>query len=71
MKKLVLLAVLALSVSCSNDDDNCDQKASEINAYYDQQVQYVMDNPDPWGVNYNQISLLNQERNKKLQNACN
>jgi hypothetical protein len=70
MKKIFYLIFSLFILSCSKDDD-CQEKINEINAYYDQQVQYVMDNPDPWGVNYNQISLLNQERNKKLQNACN
>ena len=73
MKKLLLpLILVALSISCSNDDsDNCQSNKDAINAKYDKQVQQVKDNPDPSGINYKQIGLLNDERNKKLSEACN
>jgi len=74
MKKALLILVFALSLlSCSNDDDNnsCQTNKDAINQKYDKQVQQVKDNPGPGGIDYRQIGLLEQERSKKLSEACN
>ncbi len=63
--------ISAALFSCSNDDgNNCQQRQDEINNYYDQHIEYVMNNPGPNGVDYEQIALLNQERYRKLSEAC-
>lgn len=65
--------IAALLFGCSSDDGsgNCQAERDEINQYYDNQVEYVMNNPGPGGIDYQQISLLNQERDRKLSEACN
>jgi hypothetical protein len=72
-KSLLLISLGATLLSCSNDDSpgNCQAEKDKINQYYDNQVQQVRDNPSSSGINYRQIGLLNEERNKKLSNACN
>lgn len=72
MKKALLLIALGLCLlSCSNDDgNNCQAQRDEINTYYDKQIEYVTNNPGPGGIDYAQISLLNQERDRKLSEAC-
>lgn len=71
MKNLLSVLIVSLCfLSCSNDND-CSGNRAEINQYFDQQIQYVENNPSNYGIDYSQISLLNQERNKKLENACN
>jgi len=69
MKKIILVGILSVFLSCSSDDD-CQAKKDEINAYYEQQIQQVKDNPEPSGINYRQIQLLIDERNNKMQTAC-
>lgn len=73
MKKLFPTLILAsLLISCSNDDDNnCQENKDAINLKYDTQIQYVRDHPGLTGIDYRQISLLNEERSKKLDSACN
>lgn len=74
MKKAILLLALGLSlISCSNDDstDNCQAARDQINNHYNTQIEYVMNNPGPQGIDYQQIALLNQERDLKLSEACN
>ncbi len=70
---LVIGFLLAtMMFACSNDDgDDCQAKKDQINQHFDAQVEYVMNNPEPGGVDYNQISLLEQERSRKLSEACN
>lgn len=73
MKKLFSTLILGLLlISCSNDnDDSCQSNKDAINEKYDTQIQYVRDHPGPTGIDYRQISLLNEERSKKLDSACN
>lgn len=73
MKRILLSLVLVSILSaCSNDDDNnsCETNKNEINLKYDTQIQYVRDNPGPNGIDFKQITLLNTERSKKLEEAC-
>jgi hypothetical protein len=73
MKKTILILALILCLfSCSNDDgNNCQAERDEINQYYDQQIEYVMNHPGPNGIDYRQIEILNQERQRRLDQACN
>jgi hypothetical protein len=65
-------ALATLLFACSNDDgDDCQAKKDQINQQFDAQVEYVMNHPGPSGIDYNQISLLEQERSRKLSQACN
>lgn len=69
MKKLIYLLAITVLLSCSKDDD-CQEAKDSINAYYDTQVQFFIDNPNPDGIDYRKIGFLNEERNRKLANAC-
>jgi len=69
MKALKLLALALLFVSCSKDDD-CSGNYDEIYNQYQVQIDYVMNHPIGGLIDYRQIDLLKQERDKKLQNAC-
>lgn len=76
MKKSIFTLLLALTIcSCSNDEEssssNCQSNIDTINEKYDKQIQYVKDNPGTTGIDYRQIGLLNQERNLKIDSACN
>ncbi len=64
MRKITLL--ISLIIFGYPNDDDCQGKKSEINTYYDKQIQYARYNPANTGINYRQIGLLNDERNKKL-----
>lgn len=69
MKKLLLIALLALNFSCSKN--NCTGNKSEINTYYDNEIKKVNSVADPiYGPDYRKIKALNEERNAKLANAC-
>ena len=72
MKKIILIiAIMLLSFSCSNND--CSEEKQSLNDYYDKQVQQVKDNGvnNPLGIDYRQIGLLENERTRKLAAACN
>lgn len=70
MKKFTLLVLLSVFVfSCSSDDESCADKRAEINAHYDAQIAWVEENTDP--IDFRQIELMNQERENKLDEACN
>lgn len=72
MKKLffIFFSIMLLSSSCSKDDD-CTGNYNEINQSYQIQIDYIKNNPEPgWGVDYRKIGILENERNKKLANAC-
>jgi hypothetical protein len=69
MKNIFYLFICVLLLSCSSKD--CSEETKSINDYYDQQIQKVNDNPGPTGPDYRQIQLLEDERDKKLSNACN
>lgn len=71
MKKLLLFILVSTIMSCSNDDDSCQANKDAINQKYDSQIQKAKDNPGPGGIDYRQIGLLNEERDKKLDSACN
>tara|TARA_R110002126_G_scaffold42182_1_gene122122 strand:- start:786 stop:962 length:177 start_codon:yes stop_codon:yes gene_type:complete len=58
-----------VTFGCSSN--NCSEEKKSINDYYDQQVQHVKDNAGPTGPDYRQIGLLEDEREKKLNQACN
>lgn len=70
MKKIIFLFAVVLITACSSDD-NCQANKDAINLKYDNQIQYVQDNPSVNGIDYRQIGLLNAERSKKLSQACN
>jgi hypothetical protein len=65
------LFLVSLLISCTKDDNNCQSNKDAINTKYDKQIQYVKDHPEPTGINYRQITLLHQERDKNIANACN
>lgn len=69
MKKITIAIAIAAFIGCSSNN-NCDAEKDAINKKYDEQIKYVKDNPGPNGVDTRQISLLNEERNKKLNEAC-
>lgn len=72
MKKLFLPILATILFSCSNDDNNnCDAEKQTITEKYEKQIQYVRDHPSPTGIDYRQITLLQQERDNKIANACN
>jgi hypothetical protein len=71
MKKIFLPILAAILFSCSNDNGNCDAEKQTITEKYEKQIQYVKDHPGPTGIDYRQISLLQQERDNKIANACN
>lgn len=70
MKKIILLLIAFSIFGCSQDDD-CEGDKAAINLKYDNLIKYVKENPGPGGIDYSQISLLNQERDMKLEQACN
>lgn len=70
MKRILLLFATAFILSCSSDDDsNCDAQRDEINASFDNQIEWVEENTNP--VDTNQINLLNEERDLRLSQVCN
>jgi hypothetical protein len=70
MKKNIFIILFAsLVLSCSNDG-NCQENKDAINSKYDNQIQYVRDNPGIDGIDFRQIGLLNDERSIKLDQAC-
>jgi len=71
MKKLFLPILATILFSCSNDNNNCDAEKQAITEKYEKQIQYVRDHPGPTGIDYRQITLLQQERDNKIANACN
>lgn len=70
MKKIIYI-VLATLFFCCSSDDNCDEERSAINERFDGYIEQVMNNPGPNGIDYDQISALNQERELRLEEACN
>jgi nitrous oxide reductase accessory protein NosL len=72
MKNLLSTLILAtFLISCSKDENNCDAEKQQIRDHFDTQIQYVKDHPGPSGIDYRQITLLQQERDNKIANACN
>ena len=69
MKKIIYLCVAISVFGCSSD--NCSEEKQSINEYYENQIQQVKDNPVGGQINYRQIQLLEEERDKKLNEACN
>lgn len=69
MKKTILLFTAFMVFGCSNN--NCSEEKQSINEYYDKQIQYIKNNAGPTGPDYRQIGLLEDEREKKLNQACN
>lgn len=71
MKKIpFLLFVLSSIFACSSDDNSCDAKKLQITNEYQTQINYVLNHPNPDGIDYGQIDLLKQERDNKISNAC-
>lgn len=71
MKNLFLSILGILLFSCSKDDNHCEDQKKAIANHYALQIQQVRDNPSPgWGIDYRKISILEQERDKKIMNAC-
>jgi len=72
MKKSILLIFALVALSCSSEDviplNDCEGTQAEINAYYDGQINWVVENSSP--VDNRKIELLNQERANRLENAC-
>lgn len=75
MKTVKLFAALllcALTASCSQDDSECSGTASEITAYYANEIQKVVDAADEGEEpDARKIGLLEKERDNKLAKACN
>lgn len=71
MKKLLLILFIALSFSCSSDDEDfdCEARTQEITEQYQTQIDWVYENTSP--VDFNQIALIRAERDQKISEACN
>lgn len=69
MKNLLFILITFTIIGCSSN--NCSEEKQSINDYYDQQILQVNNNPGPTGPDYRQIGLLEKEREKKLNEACN
>ncbi len=69
MKKIIFILAISTLLSCSSN--NCSEEQQSINDYYDKQIQYVKNNPFAGQIDYRQIGLLEDERDKKLSEACN
>jgi hypothetical protein len=68
----IFIALLILLFSCSKPENgDCLVEKQKIIKYYAVQIQYVNDHPGPDGVDYRQIALLQQERDRKIYEACN
>ncbi len=69
MKTIFLSFIAIILFSCSKDD--CASIINEINNYYDAQIQLVINNPVLGEIDYRKIGILNKDRERKLQTACN
>lgn len=72
IRNIIMISLFSFFLfSCSGE--NCSEEKESINKYYDSQVQQVKNNgkDSPMGIDYRQISLLEAERDKKLNEACN
>lgn len=70
IKILLLAAIVTIIIGCSAEED-CGAKKQQIRDHYENQIQSVKDNPTPNGVDWAQITLIQQERDRKLAEACN
>lgn len=70
MNKITFALLIIFLAGCSSDNNDCQANKDAINKKYDDQIQYVKDHPGSDGIDYRQITLLNEERNKKLETAC-
>lgn len=72
MKNYILLIFACTALSCSSEDvvslEDCEALKAEINAEYDDQIQWVRDNTNP--DDERQIGLINEERHQALETAC-
>lgn len=59
MKKLLLLSVALLGMSCSNDSENCEERAEKIMADYERALWYA-------GNSQAAINRVNQEYNERF-----
>lgn len=71
LQSIVIGFLVLIAISCSKDEGfNCQDRRDEINQYYDQKIEYVMNHPGPNGIDYRQIELLNIDRQRELSEAC-
>ncbi len=70
IKNIIYIVLATIFFSCSSDD-NCDEERAAINEEFDGYIEQVMNNPGPNGIDYDQISAFNQERELRLEEACN
>lgn len=76
MKTLITTLKIAIFAcvltSCSTEDnvplETCEGNSVEINARFDGQIAWVMENTNP--IDYRTIELMNEERATALANAC-
>lgn len=69
MKKLIL-TMLVIMVSCSNNEDSCDLKKQAISDKYDNLIRKLVEGHNANEINYKQIELLRIEKNRSLSEAC-
>ena len=70
MKKAILiLATFTFLTSCSKTE-NCTGNYNEINQSYQTQIDYEINNPFGGVIDNRKITILKQERDKKLSTAC-
>lgn len=70
MKKLLLPVLATILFSCSKDENNCESEKQAIRDKYQTQIQYVIDHPFAGVIDYRKITILEQERDSRIENAC-
>ena len=67
--KFLFYLLVPLFIGCSSDDD-CDAKKKSIKEHYEAMIAVAEANYAQHGGSHEQIDLLRQEYQVKLQNAC-
>lgn len=70
MKNIFQIITFLSIIACSSPEDDCADKKNEINETFDAQVEWVINNPGPNGIDYDQLYALEAERNLRLEQAC-
>jgi len=68
MKRITLFIAILTLLSCSNEETDCTAAKNEITARFETQLE---DERKHHPVDYDKISLLIQERDNLIDNACN